>query len=559
MPGFDRTLRTRNLGRLSDETFDLLVIGGGITGAGVAREAALRGLSVALVEARDFGSGTSSRSSKLIHGGLRYLEQGEIALVREAATERKSLRRIAPHRTAVAPMFLPVHGRTSAGLYKLRVGLALYEKLAAVPEGERHEVLGRSDALSAEPHLASERLQGAIRYPEYQTDDARLVLDTLKSAHHAGAVIVNHSRVTTLGESGTPRVATVRDEETGGTFDVRARVVVNAGGPWVDEVRRLESRDGAASLHLTKGIHVVFRTSDLPARHCVVMRARDGRPVFVVPRGRHIYVGTTDTDYTGPLDEPAITTDDVAYLQEALNRTFTGITATPERAIGAWAGLRPLVQEPGKKPSEISRKDEIVVSPTGMVTIAGGKLTAYRRMAERVVESVATLLARALPPSPSADQTLPGGDLRGARDLETFALLPEVRSALRGIPDETAARLVATYGSDALDVVTNVDGPDALALVAPDVPLSVAEVQYAIRHEMALTLVDVLERRSRLSYFATEVARTAAPAVAAIAARELGWDASRIRREVEDFTRQCDARLAWRGVTASSYTPKETA
>jgi glycerol-3-phosphate dehydrogenase len=546
MSGFDPTRRSRNLERLADETFDVLVVGGGITGAGVARDAALRGLTVALVERRDFGSGTSSRSSKLIHGGLRYLEQGEIGLVREAATERKSLRRIAPHRTAVAPMFLPAHGRTSAGLYKLRVGLALYEKLAAVPADEHHRVLSRSEALAAEPYLTPDRLQGAILYPEYQTDDARLVLDTLKSAHHAGAVVANYVRVTALGDGGTPRVVAVHDELGDATFDVRARAVVNASGPWVDDVRRLDRPDGAPSLHLTKGIHVVFDASDLPARHCVVMRASDGRPVFVVPRGPHIYVGTTDTDYTGPLDEPAITAEDVVYLQEALARTFSGIRIDAQRAIGAWAGLRPLVQEPGKKPSEISRKDEIVVSATGLVTIAGGKLTAYRRMAERVVETVAPLIGRTLPPSPSAEQTLPGGDLQGAHDLEAFAALPAVRSALASTPAEAASRWIATYGSDALDVARTADGPDALSTVAPDVPLSVAEVQYAIRHEMALTLVDVLERRTRLSFFATQSARAAAPAVAAIAARELAWDANRIAREIESFTRQCDARLAWR-------------
>lgn len=552
MSGFDPTRRAHNLERLADETFDVLVIGGGITGAGVAREAALRGLHVALVEARDFASGTSSRSSKLIHGGLRYLEQGEIGLVREAATERKSLRRIAPHRTAVAPMFLPVHGRTSAGLYKLRVGLALYEKLAAVPPPEHHEVLGRSEALAAEPHLIPDRLQGAIRYPEYQTDDARLVLDTLKSSHHAGAVVANYVRVIGLGATGSPRIVTVRDDEAATTFDVRARVIVNAGGPWVDDLRRLDQPEDLPSLQLTKGIHVVFRTADLPARHCVVMRAADGRPVFVVPRESHIYVGTTDTHYTGPLEEPTITGEDVAYLQEALDRTFSGVTAAPERAIGAWAGLRPLIQEPGKKPSEISRKDEIVVSATGLVTIAGGKLTAYRRMAERVVDTVAPLLGRTLPASPSAEETLPGGDLDGARSLDAFAALPKVRAALRGVSPETAARWITTYGSDALDVMQTADGPDALSPVAPDAPLSVAEVQYAVRHEMALTLVDILERRTRLSFFATEAARNAAPAVAAIAARELGWDAERLRREVEDFTRQCDARLAWRNHTLPS-------
>ena len=552
MSGFDPARRARNLERLANETFDVLVIGGGITGAGVAREAALRGLSAALVEARDFASGTSSRSSKLIHGGLRYLEQGEIGLVREAATERKSLRRIAPHRTAVAPMLLPVHGRTSAGVYKLRVGLALYEKLAAVPAEEHHRVLGRSEALAAEPHLTAERLQGAILYPEYQTDDARLVLDTLKSAHHAGAVIANYVRVTAFGATTTPRVVTVHEEEDRLGFDVRARAVVNAGGPWVDDLRRLDRPDDLPSLHLTKGIHVVFRETDLPARHCVVMRAADGRPVFVVPRGSYVYVGTTDTNYDGPLEEPAVTAADVAYLLEAVARTFSGIAVAPERAIGAWAGLRPLIQEAGKKPSEISRKDEIVVSPSGLVTIAGGKLTAYRRMAERVIDTVAPLIGRTLPASSSAEQALPGGDLGGARDLDAFATQPAVRASLEGVSPETASRFIATYGSDALEVVRTADGPDAFTALAPEIPLSPAEVQYAIRHEMARTLVDILERRTRLAFFATESARAAAPMVARVAGRELGWDEIRMQREVNDFTRQCQARLAWRGTPQPS-------
>jgi len=546
MSGFDPGRRARNVERLANETFDVLVIGGGITGAGVAREAALRGLTVALVEARDFAAGTSSRSSKLIHGGLRYLEQGEIALVRESATERKSLRRIAPHRTAVAKMFLPVHGRTSAGLYKLRVGLALYEKLASVVAEEHHRVLSKKEAIALEPNLNPERLQGAIVYPEYQTDDARLVLDTLKSADHAGAVVANYVRVTGLGASSAPRVVAVRDEESRLVFDVRAHAVVNASGPWVDELRQLDQPDHRPSLHLTKGIHIVFRTADLPARHCVVMRAQDGRPVFVVPRDGYVYVGTTDTNYEGPLDEPVVTAADVAYLQEAVARTFTGVAVEPAHAIGAWAGLRPLIQEAGKKPSEISRKDEIVVSSSGLVTIAGGKLTAYRRMAERVVDTVGPLIKKALPPSPSAEQMLPGGNLAGAQDLESYAALPAIRTALAGVPADTAARLIATYGSDALDVVRHADGPDALATFSPEIPLSAAEVQYAIRHEMAQTLVDVLERRSRLAYFATEAARAAAPRVANIAAGELGWDARRTAHEVESFTRQCDARLAWR-------------
>jgi len=534
MAGFEPTTRAQNLGRLDAEPFDVLVVGGGITGAGVAREAALRGLRVALVEARDFASGTSSRSSKLIHGGLRYLEQGEIALVREAATERAVLRRIAPHLTETAPMFVPVYGRTSAGVYKLKVGLALFDKLAAVGRAERHRILSRADALAAEPHIERERLQGAAVYPEYVTDDARLVLDTLKSAHQEGAVVVNYAPVVALA-GGAERRTEVRDVESGATVTVRARVVVNAAGPWVEAVRRLDADEKGPALHLTKGIHLVFRREDLPGQHCVVMRASDGRPLFTVPRSAYVYVGTTDTSYEGPLDEPAVTPEDAAYVFETLRRTYPALALGPEHVIGTWAGVRPLVYEEGRKPSEISRKDEVAVSDKGLVTIAGGKLTTYRRMAERVIEAATPFLDRLGPAGRSGSEPLAGG---GSPDVAGVATAPE----------EARARLLAIYGSDAGEVVACAAEAGELVPLAAGVPLSTAEVRHAVRREMARTLTDVLERRSRLALFATASAQALTQRVAAIVAAELGWSAERRADEIATFTRQCEARLAWRDV-----------
>jgi glycerol-3-phosphate dehydrogenase len=537
MPGFEPTTRQRNLERLGAETFDLLVIGGGITGAGVAREAALRGLAVGLVDARDFAAGTSSRSSKLIHGGLRYLEQGEIALVREAATERKVLRRIAPHLTETAPMFVPVYGRTSAGVYKLRVGLALFDKLAAVAADERHRILSRTEALAAEPRLNPERLQGAAVYPEYVTDDARLVLDTLKSAHHAGAVVVNHAPVVALGGDATGRRIEIHDVESAVAITIRARVVVNAAGPWVDAVRRMDADAPGPVLHLTKGIHLVFRAEDLPVRHCVVMRAHDGRPLFTVPRGPWVYVGTTDTSYAGPLDEPDVTAEDAEYLFATLARSFPDLRLAPQHVVGAWAGVRPLIQEEGRSPSEISRKDEIAVSAGGLVTIAGGKLTTYRRMAERVVEAALPLLGRTAPDARSGTEPLAGGDALGASEHGGESTLP----------DDAQARLRAVHGSDAGEVRAVADDAAAWTPFAPGVPLSPAEVRHAVRREMACTLADVLERRSRVAFFATERACAIAADVAAVIAAELGWSAQRRDAEIAAFRRQCEARLGWRG------------
>ncbi len=544
MAGFDRDTRARDLARMADAAVDMLVIGGGITGAGVAREAALRGLVVALVEARDFASGTSSRSSKLIHGGLRYREQGEIALVREAATERRALRRIAPHRTRVMPMLVPVYGRTTAGVYKLRVGLTLFDKLAAVAGPERHKILSRAEVIAAEPGILADRLQGAAVYPEYVTDDARLVLDTLKAAHHAGAMLANYARVTSFGAPAKRRTVEIRDEESGATLTIRPTVIVNAAGPWVDRIFALDLPSRPTSLQLTKGIHLVFRAADLPARHCVVMRARDGRPLFAVPRGAYVYVGTTDTLYEGPLEEPTVTPADAAYLLESVARSFPATSLTPHSAIGAWAGLRPLIREEGKSPSEISRKDEITVSGNGLITIAGGKLTTYRRMAERVLVAARPLLGTVQAEVDTAELPIAGGDLGPANDLAAFAAALGREHA--GIPVPTIERLVDTYGSDAREVLETAGSATALAPFTADVPLSPADVRYAVRHEMARTLTDVLERRSRISYFATASATTIAPLVVEVIAEELGWDTRRREAELASFARDAHARLAWR-------------
>jgi glycerol-3-phosphate dehydrogenase len=322
--------------------------------------------------------------------------------------------------------------------------------------------------------------------------------------------------------------------------------VVNAAGPWVDAIRRLERPAEKPALHLTKGIHLVFCHDDLPVRHCVVMRARDGRPVFAVPRGARVYVGTTDTSYEGPLDEPAVTGEDAAYLLEALGRSFTCVGLDAGHVVGAWAGLRPLVHEEGKRPSEISRKDEIAVSASGLVTIAGGKLTTYRRMAERAVATAAPLLGRELGPGDSGTRALAGGDLGGAPDLAAYGASKAVRAAMADVPPEIASRLLATYGSDVLEVVRAAAQPAELASLAPGADLSAAEVRHAARNEMARTITDVLERRSRLALMATDTARAVAPAVANILAAELGWNPGRVDAELATLARQADLRLAWR-------------
>ncbi len=374
---FSYRTRRKNLERLAAESWDLLVIGGGITGAGVVRDAVLRGLRVGLVERRDFAVGTSSRSSKLIHGGVRYLQQGDVGLVMEAAHERRVVRRLAPHLARPIHMLVPVHSRASYA--KLSVGLWTYDRMARVVDGERYRMLDREETLALEPLLRDADLYGAGLYYEYLTDDARLVLETIKAAAAQDAAIANYAEVTGfVKEHGQLTGAVVRDADSGAEIRVRAKSVVNAAGPWVDAVRLLEDEHERPRLHLTKGIHLVLPRERLRVSRIVVMNTPDHRAVFIVPHGAVVYIGTTDTDYDGRYDDPWITLEDVTYLLAAANATFNTDEIKPEDVVGAWAGLRPLLHQEGKKPTEISRKDEVMVGPAGLISIAGGKLTTYR-------------------------------------------------------------------------------------------------------------------------------------------------------------------------------------
>ncbi len=520
------SMRTRPnlLAELGAHTFDVLVIGGGITGAGVAREAALRGLRVALVERRDFAVGTSSRSSKLIHGGLRYLPQGDVALVREAATERKVLRRLAPHLAQPIQMLVPVYSR---GAYlTIRAGLFTYDRMAGVAKEERNRMLSREEVLTLEPLLRDERLYGAGLYYEYLTDDARLVLDTLKAAAALGAVITSYTPVVRLHlEHGRVAGAWIADAFGGAEHLVRARTVVNAAGPWVDEIRALQDGGETRRLHLTKGIHLVLPRERLQVGRCVVMRAPDKRSVFVIPHGSVVYLGTTDTDYTGRLDDPPITVEDAEYLLSAANQTFTCEPLDLDDVIGAWAGLRPLLHEEGRKPSEISRKDEIMLGPTGLISVAGGKLTTYRRMAQRVLRLVLARFEeekRALPEplGESATSPLSGGDFEGSLDELTRAL----GQRWKLVRPEVLQRLTALYGRNAEWIAGAISADPVLGEETPDgTGLTRAEVLYNVRQEMACTLEDVLERRTRLFLWDRHNGLLAAPVVAQWMAEWLGW------------------------------------
>jgi glycerol-3-phosphate dehydrogenase len=527
------SLRTRrsDLERAAECVSDVLVVGGGITGAGVAREAALAGWNVVLLEKGDFASGTSSRSSKLVHGGVRYLAQGDVGLVKEAARERAVLRRIAPHLVRPVRMLIPVGSRRAK--LKMAAGLWTFDRLAG--EGDAsHVVLDRDAVLTAEAGLLRDGVAGGVAYTEYVTDDARLTLETIKSAAAAGARVANYAEVIAVRDgSGDLRVA-VHDRLSSERLEIRTRCLVNAAGPWFDAVRGLTVEKSAPRLQLTRGIHLAFRRARLPMEHAVVLRAPDGRSTFVVPRGEHVYVGTTDTMYEGAPEEPGVTREDTRYLLDCLRASFTDPPSAQD-IVGTWSGVRPLVRQEGKEPSEISRRDEVQVGPGPVVAVAGGKLTTYRRMAERVVERVGGVLGKRPASTSSGHRPLVGGDLGQQR---------AARAGVRSLADERLEeRWWMTYGSAAVDVIQQARGSAHMLEAVGHPQLRRAELEFAVDSEMVATLDDVLRRRSSLGLFEISAALDAAPTVARVLGDRLGWSENQVNEQVSRFVGQRAADL----------------
>ncbi len=522
MTSLTPTFRDALLDELESEPFDIVVVGGGITGAGVARDAAHRGLRVALVEAGDFAVGTSSRSSKLIHGGLRYLAQGEVGLVRETALERKAVHAMAPH--LAEPCWMVVTARNRASLMKFRAGIGTYEKLGAVEDADRHESWDRDTILDREPTLQIGTYPYACAYREYLTDDARLVLAVLRDAVAHGAVVANRLPVVDV-VTASGRVAGVEAEcdVTARRVRVHGAVVVNAAGPWVEDLVRMEEVHESDRLHLSKGVHVVVSADRLPVRNLVIMGTADKRSIFAIPRGDVVILGTTDTSYGGARSRwPEIEGDDIDYLLDPITRYFDVAPLDRSDVLAAWAGVRPLVAQAGKEAKEMSRKDEVWIGSGGMVTVAGGKLTGFRAMAVTVMESVAAQLGRSIPEGPGPSP-IAGGDVEA--DLDQYA---SRLSAGTGVPRDATARLVRLYGSDSESVIALGSDP----LVTGGQVLA-GEVDWAIGHEAALTLEDVIYRRTRAAWYRpTERDDLLAPVVARMA-ELLEWDDTRLDAEID--------------------------
>ncbi len=521
-PSLTPSSREERLDELEAERFDVVIVGGGITGAGVARDAAARGLRVALVEADDFAAGTSSRSSKLIHGGLRYLATGEVDLVRKTARERTAVHAMAPH--LAEPCWMVVPARNRAAVTKFRAGIGTYEKLGGIADADRHSVWKGDEVTADEPHLRADPYQWAVAYREYLTDDARLVLGVLRAAVADGAVVASRLRVVGVSRDGDRIDGIVaRCASTGREVSVRGDIVVNAAGPWVESIARMEQDPPASRLHLSKGVHVVVSRDRFPVNHLVICNTADKRSIFTIPRGDIVYIGTTDTSYRGerPL-WPEIDLADVEYLLAPMTSYFDIEPLTPRDVIAAWAGVRPLIAQEGKDPKEMSRKDEVTVGPGGMISIAGGKLTGFRRMAEDVVGVVAKQLGRSLPDGPGL-APIPGGDPVVSGD------------------DRQAARLGRLYGSEAADVLALGDAP-----LVEGVPVVTGEVDWAVDVEAATTLVDTVYRRTRVAWYVPEHRQALSEAMAARMAEKLDWTDERRADEEQEVKAMFADELAFR-------------
>lgn len=523
------------LDQLDSDRFDVIVIGGGITGAGVARDASARGLAVAVLEIDDFAAGTSSRSSKLIHGGLRYLAMGEVGLVRRTALERKAVHAMAPHLSEPCWMVVPVKGRASLATF--RAGIGTYERLGAVESEDRHVTWGVDELAVEEPLLRTDPYRWAIAYREYLTDDARLVLAVLRAAVATGTVAAKMAGVTDLiRERGRIDGVVATCGITGRVIEVRGDVVVNAAGPWVENLARKEADPPRTRLHLSKGVHIVVPRGRLPVNNLVIVNTTDKRSIFAIPHGDIVYVGTTDTSYHGENRRwPEIELDDVNYLLEPITRYFDIEPIEPGEVIAAWSGVRPLVAQNKKDPKEISRKDEVWIGPGGMVNVAGGKLTGFRLMAEEVVELVGEQLGRDLPDGPG---TAPVPGAGTGSDLSAYAAGLASRT---GVSDQVAQRLVRLYGSESDDVVAM----GARPCVTGGRVLG-GEIDWAVDVEGATRLQDVIYLRTRAAWYVPAERDDLTIVAADRMATKLGWDDDRRDAEVVEVRRHFADEMAFK-------------
>ena len=504
--------RKHQLDHMSKFEYDLLIIGGGITGAGIALDASMRGLNVALVEMQDFSEGTSSRSTKLIHGGLRYLKQMQVNVVRETGRERAIVYENGPHVTTPEWMLLPFHRGGTFGEFTTSLGLKVYDSLAQVDKNERRNMLTKQEVIERVPNIKSDGLRGGGHYVEYKTDDARLTVEVMKKAASYGADAVNYVKADGfLYDNGTVTGIKAKDVLRNDTYEIKSKAVVNATGPWVDEVRANDQAGRQTKKHLvhTKGVHIVFKQEDFPLTQAVYFDTKDdGRMIFAIPRAGKTYVGTTDTFYGENKARPKAETEDKVYLVDAINFMFPTLNIDISMIESSWAGIRPLIQSGSKNASDISRKDEIWHSTSGLITIAGGKLTGYRHMAEEIVDEVAEYLKKHhkmnVKKVSTKNEPVSGGDVGGSVGYQNYVDNISRKAPSYGLTLDEGHMLAMKYGSNVEAVyqyagITN-DNHEKYSLPKP----LYAEVIYGILHEMVIKPADFFVRRSGKLYFEIE-------------------------------------------------------
>lgn len=531
MVSFSYNERPAIIRKLSSEKYDLVVIGGGITGAGIALDAASRGLKTALVEKNDFAFGTSSRSTKLIHGGLRYLKQLEFGLVKEVGSERAVVHRLAPHLVIPEKMLLPLSDKKGLGYWLTSIGLKVYDWLAGVQPDDQRQMLTKIQTLKYEPLLKKDDVKGGAIYAEYRTDDARLTIEIVKAAVAYGAAILSYAQATDfIYNDEQINGVQVEDQLSSERFIIHCDIVVSAAGPWVDELRTINKSKSGKRLHLTKGVHIVLPHSKLPVRQAIYFNVDDGRMIFAIPRGRITYVGTTDTSYDGSKEEVLATHQDAEYLITAVNTTFPSVNLSLADIESSWAGLRPLIHEDGKSASELSRKDEIFESPTGLISIAGGKLTGYRKMAERVINLVVKkhFADRSFDPCKTGNIKLASNTFTGEKQVKKFIQAVAEQLKPFQLSELTARYLVENYGQQTDDILKFMGKPEPSAA---EESLLKAELWYCIHHEMVCTLQDFFVRRTGLIYFDVHKIFRWRHVIANECKTYLLWDNSRVSKE----------------------------
>lgn len=535
--------RKKYLNKLQAKKYDVIVIGGGITGAGIALDAASRGLSVALIEKSDFASGTSSRSTKLVHGGLRYLEHLEFRVVSQVGKERETVYNNAPHIVIPEKMLLPIIRDGKLGMFTSSLALQLYDYLAGVKESERRKMLSVEETLTKEPLLANPELVGGALYYEYKTDDSRLVIEVLKKAAEYGVISLNYLEASEFIYS-DEKVQGVKaiDKYTDNEIKIEGEHVVNAAGVWTDQLRKKDGSLFGKRLHLTKGVHIVVSREDFDLNHAIYFDVGDGRMVFAIPRFDVVYIGTTDTDYIENPNAVAASEEDIVYLINAINTISPAAKLERKHVESVWAGLRPLIHEDGKSPSELSRKDEIFLSDSGLISITGGKLTGYRLMAKKVVNKI----LKRLPPSERENYDkcltkkikLSGGDFgfkpsskKMKQEIDKqYDMLFEKAISLKDYRE-----LFFKYGSNIQLIAAMAEEYQREGLNHPWLR---AELWYSVNYEMVTSLSDFLVRRTGMIHFFIHKIDGIITDVANILAEFLNWDEEEKQIQIIEFHKE---------------------